>query len=244
MQASVLTPKVLIIEDSITVSLFMAQALEKAGYHVIVAADGREGLMKAFQEVPHCLVLDVILPEVSGFEVCRRLRARDPLRRLPIIMVSIKNTPVDSTWGLSQGADRYLPKPFTEETLLQTVEEILLERSQPPWTQRVAAIKPLSPPKQEPRLALHRLIPRRDEDANLMSSSNPLSGSVVISDKQARRLYASIDGRKNVAELCAAMNLALEEVSKALQILLAQRLIHLDESGRRLADNPLLLNDR
>ena len=232
MYSSALTPKVLIIDDSASVCLFMAIALEKAGYRVIIATDGREGLMKALQERPDCLVLDVVLPGVSGFDVCRQLRARDPLRRLPIIMVSVKNTPMDQSWGLGQGADRYLPKPFSEETLVQLVKEVLSERFRPPWTQRIAVVNPPanppSPPREEPSLTLNKLIPHRSEDANLMSSSNPLSRSVVISDKQARRLYAAIDGQKNVEELSTVTNLDVKEVSKALQLLLDQHLIYLN----------------
>ena len=236
MCASALAPKVLVIDDSATVCLFMASALEKAGYQVIIATDGREGLMKALQERPDCLVLDVVLPGVSGFDVCRQLRARDPLRRLPIIMVSVKDTPLDQNWGLGQGADRYLPKPFSEETLVQLVEEVLSERFRPPWTQQIAVVNPPgspSPPRQESSLPLNKLIPHRNEDANLMSSSNPLSKSVVIPDKQARRLYAAIDGQKNVEELCMVTNLDVKQAPKVLQLLLDQHLIHLYEPGRR-----------
>ena len=120
-------PKVLVVDDSATSSLFISQALRKAGYFVITAADGKEGLSKAFQERPHCLILDVVLPGMSGFGVCRHLRAMDPQRNLSIIMVSSKNTPLDQTWGLRQGADRYLTKPFTEDALLRTVQEVLIE---------------------------------------------------------------------------------------------------------------------
>jgi len=120
-------PKVLVIDDSATSTHFMSQTLRKAGYYVITAADGNEGLTKALQERPHCLILDVVLPGVSGFGVCRRLRAMDPQHNLSIIMVSSKNTPLDQTWGLRQGADRYLTKPFTEEALLRMVQEVLTE---------------------------------------------------------------------------------------------------------------------
>ena len=119
------TPKVLIIDDSATSSLFMSQALRRAGYQVITASNGNEGIAKAVQEQPHCLLLDIVLPGISGFSVCRQLRAMDPYHNLSIIMVSSKNTKLDQSWGLRQGADRYLPKPFSEETLLQTVAEVL-----------------------------------------------------------------------------------------------------------------------
>ena len=124
----VTSPKVLVIDDSATSSLFITQTLRKAGYHVITAVNGNEGLTKALQERPHCLILDVVLPGVSGFGVCRQLRALDPQHSLSIIMVSSKSTQLDQSWGLRQGADRYLPKPFTEEILLHTVEEVLLTK--------------------------------------------------------------------------------------------------------------------
>ena len=121
--------KVLIIDDSATLCLVMSRALEKAGYYVITAYNGNEGLAKALRERPHCIILDVVLPGTSGFGVCRQLRALDPHRNLSIIMVSTKNTRLDQSWGLRQGADRYLPKPFSEEVLVQTVGEVIREHS-------------------------------------------------------------------------------------------------------------------
>ena len=117
--------KVLVIDDSTTLCLIMARALEKAGYQVIIASNGNEGLAKALQERPHCVIIDVVLPGISGFGLCRQLRALDRQRNLSIIMVSTKNTSLDHSWGLRQGADRYLPKPFSDEALVQTVEEVL-----------------------------------------------------------------------------------------------------------------------
>ena len=121
--------KVLVIDDSTTLCLIMARALEKAGYQVIIASNGNEGLVKALQERPHCVIIDVVLPGISGFGLCRQLRALDPQRNLSIIMVSTKNTSLDHSWGLRQGADRYLPKPFSNETLVQIVEEVLREHA-------------------------------------------------------------------------------------------------------------------
>ena len=120
-------PKVLVIDDSATSCLLMARALQKAGYQVVTANDGRMGLTKALQERPHCVIIDVVLPGVSGFGLCRQLRSLDPQRNLSIIMVSTKNTPLDHSWGLRQGADRYLAKPFTEEVLVQVVGEVMAE---------------------------------------------------------------------------------------------------------------------
>ena len=121
--------KVLVIDDSATICLIMARALRKAGYQVITASNGKEGLTKALQERPHCVVLDVVLPGISGYGLCRQLRALDPKHNLSIIMVSTKNTRLDQSWGLRQGADRYLPKPFSEEMLVQTVKEVIREHA-------------------------------------------------------------------------------------------------------------------
>ena len=120
--------KILVIDDSPTICLFMTRALEKAGYRVITASSGTEGLRKTFQELPHCVILDVVLPGMSGFSLCRQIRSYDPQRRISIIMISTKNTPLDHSWGLRQGADRYLPKPFTDEMLINTVNEVIQAR--------------------------------------------------------------------------------------------------------------------
>ncbi|MBO0796716.1 MAG: response regulator, partial [Ktedonobacteraceae bacterium] len=119
-------PKILVIDDSSTTRFYMASALQKAGYHVVAVSDGAEGFSLALQEQPDCLIVDIVLPGMGGFEICRRLRARAVSRNLPIIMVSTKNTPVDQAWGLRQGANRYLPKPFSEEDLVKTVKDLLL----------------------------------------------------------------------------------------------------------------------
>lgn len=121
--------KVLVIDDSTTLCLIMARALEKAGYQVTTAFNGNEGLARALQERPHCVIIDVVLPGISGFGLCRQLRALDPQRNLSIIMVSTKNTSLDYSWGLRQGADRYLPKPFSDTVLVQTVEEVIREHA-------------------------------------------------------------------------------------------------------------------
>jgi DNA-binding response OmpR family regulator len=121
--------KILVVDDSPTLCLFMTRALEKAGYRVITASNANEGLQKILHERPHCVIVDVVLPGTSGFSLCRQIRSLDPQRRLPIVMVSTKNTPLDHSWGLRQGADRYLPKPFSDESLVQTVKEVMQART-------------------------------------------------------------------------------------------------------------------
>ncbi|HEY0754469.1 MAG TPA: response regulator [Ktedonobacteraceae bacterium] len=125
------SPKILIIDDSPTVRVFMTRALQKTGCQISLATNGPEGLQRAMQERPHCIILDVILPGLNGYSLCRQLRAMDPEHDLAIIMISSKNSLVDQNWGLRQGADRYLPKPFTEEELVTTVKEVLIATLHP-----------------------------------------------------------------------------------------------------------------
>jgi CheY-like chemotaxis protein len=253
----VTTPTVLVIDDSYILCEFVALALEKAGYRVIAAADGHEGLMKTFQERPLCVILDVILPGLSGFEVCRQIRARDPQRTLPIIMISSKNTPMDQKWSLRQGANCYLPKPFTEEVLVQTVTEVLPPAFRPRPTTPMKSVvtsysntgemKAASPSysntgEMQTLRSLYKLIPHRREDAVLMRSVSPLNDSVIIADKSARRIYAAIDGRKNVDELCYATGMDGSELIEALKYLLAEQRILLYDLKGRLVDSAWLFN--
>jgi CheY-like chemotaxis protein len=251
------TPTVLIIDDSVIFCEFIALTLEKAGYRVIAATDGHEGLMKTFQERPLCVVLDVVLPGLSGFEVCRQIRARDPQGTLPIIMISSKNTPLDQKWSMRQGANCYLPKPFTEEVLVQTVTQVLPPVFRPrPTTPMKSVLTNYSNTGKlksastgysntgelQTLQSLYKLIPHRREDAVLMRSVSPLTDSVIIADKPARRTYAAIDGRKNVDELCYATDMDGSELIKALKYLLAEQRILLYDLKGRIVDSAWLFN--
>jgi DNA-binding response OmpR family regulator len=118
-------PKVLVVDDSWTDLSLMAGPLHQNGYNVITAMDGDEAIEKAMYEQPNCIVLDVILPKQNGFAVCRRLKQIEACRAIPIILISSKNTPQDRHWGMQQGADIYLTKPFDANELLASVRSLL-----------------------------------------------------------------------------------------------------------------------
>lgn len=126
----VTTPKVLIIDDSSTECVLMRQALQSAGYQVLIANDGAQGLHMLSLDRPQCLVLDIVLPGMSGFEVCRQLRAQAAWHDLPIVFVSTKNSAADLFWAKRQGANHYLTKPFKGEVLVQIVDELLAGHGQ------------------------------------------------------------------------------------------------------------------
>lgn len=118
-------PKVLVVDDSWTDLTLIATPLRESGYDVITAVDGEEALEKVLAERPQCVLLDVILPKTNGFQLCRRLKQMEQSRDIPIILISAKNTPLDKRWGLQQGADLYITKPFSKEELLASVRSLI-----------------------------------------------------------------------------------------------------------------------
>ena len=119
------TLKILIVEDSPTYLRKIADFLQGSGYEIITAIDGEEALKKAVQENPKLIVLDVILPKKNGFQVCRQLKTSPETQGIKIIMMTSKSQDSDRFWGLKQGADEYLTKPFVEDVLLANVTRLL-----------------------------------------------------------------------------------------------------------------------
>jgi len=117
--------KVLVVDDSWTDLTLMATALRQGGFDVMTASDGENALTMATVERPDCIVLDVVLPHQNGFQLCRHLKQAEQTRDIPVILVSVKNTPADQRWGLQQGAARYLTKPFDPAMLLQSVQSVI-----------------------------------------------------------------------------------------------------------------------
>ena len=116
---------VLIVDDEAPILALVRYNLEKAGYRVLEAADGREALLVASEEQPDIIVLDWMLPSLSGIEVCRRLRRDRDLSHTPIIMLTARGDEEDRVRGLDVGADDYMPKPFSPSELLARIRAVL-----------------------------------------------------------------------------------------------------------------------
>lgn len=116
--------KVLVVDDNLTDLSMIAQLLQGSGYTVITAMDGDDAIQLTVREQPQCVILDVVLPKQNGFQVCRRLKHMPECARIPIILLSVKNTPADHHWGIQQGADRYLTKPYRPDDLLMNVQSL------------------------------------------------------------------------------------------------------------------------
>lgn len=114
--------KILIVEDEKKIARFLELELKHEGYEVITAFDGRSGLETALESNPDLLILDLMLPELSGIEVCRRLRHTSDV---PIIMLTAKDDVSDKVMGLDMGADDYVTKPFAIEELLARIRVAL-----------------------------------------------------------------------------------------------------------------------
>ena len=106
------TPKVLLIEDEASQRALLSYNLQAEGFAVVEAGDGEEGLLLVEEEAPDLILLDWMLPGLSGIEVCRRLKTRTETRAVPIIMLSARSEEVDRVRGLETGADDYMVKPF------------------------------------------------------------------------------------------------------------------------------------
>lgn len=114
--------KLLVVDDDVELRGLIAFALRTAGYLVVAAGDGAEALETFHRELPDLVVLDVNLPVLDGFEVCRRIRAESAT---PVLMLTVRGAEEDHVYGLDQGADDYLTKPFSPRTLLAHVRTLL-----------------------------------------------------------------------------------------------------------------------
>jgi two-component system phosphate regulon response regulator PhoB len=125
-------PKILIVDDEPDALELVAVNLTKAGLEIVTAETGQEALAKARQILPDAIVLDIMLPEMDGLEVCRSLR-RDPrTATIPIIMLTAKGAEVDRVLGLELGADDYMTKPFSPRELSLRLKKLLQPRPASP----------------------------------------------------------------------------------------------------------------
>lgn len=119
------TPRILIVEDEDALATLLQYNLEKEGYEVTAAGDGEEALLQVQERLPDLIVLDWMLPKVSGIEVCRRLRQRPESRNVPIIMLTARGEETDRIRGLDTGADDYVVKPFAMSELAARIRAVL-----------------------------------------------------------------------------------------------------------------------
>jgi twitching motility two-component system response regulator PilH len=113
--------KVMVVDDAVSELRLMESILKSAGHQVLSFVDGDELEDKCTRERPDVVLLDIVMPKRNGYEILRALKKDERTRAMPVVLVSSKNQESDRVWGKRQGADDYLPKPFTADQLLNMV---------------------------------------------------------------------------------------------------------------------------
>ncbi|MBA3007334.1 MAG: response regulator [Proteobacteria bacterium] len=121
---------ILIVEDDENIQQLVGYNLAKAGFNVLYADNGEQALASVKRELPDLMVLDIMLPSLNGFEVCKILRKDPQTRTMPIIMLTAKSEENDVTAGLDLGADDYITKPFSPKILVSRIKSILRRREE------------------------------------------------------------------------------------------------------------------
>jgi len=118
-------PKVLVVDDSPTEIYQFKDMLEGLGYEVITAENGRDGVELAKQEQPDCILMDIVMPDMNGFQATRQICRGENTKHIPVIIVSSKNQETDKVWGERQGAAGYLTKPVDAPELVSIMKQVL-----------------------------------------------------------------------------------------------------------------------
>ena len=117
--------RILLVDDEADFVELLRNRLEENNFDVIIAYDGEEALVAVERERPDLILLDIMLPKMSGFDVCRKLKVDERLKNIPIVMLSAKFQPNDIKFGMAMGADGYITKPFEPQVLLEKIRELL-----------------------------------------------------------------------------------------------------------------------
>ncbi len=138
-----MSAKIMVVDDSPNTLRVVGYALEAEGYEVLTAETGAEALKKISAEQPHLVVLDIMLPDMTGLQICHQLRSKVETEQIPIVMLTGKDQIPDKIRGLQAGADAYIIKPVKASTVVARIAEVLEE------TQSLASEQPAKVSSQE-----------------------------------------------------------------------------------------------
>lgn len=116
--------QVLLVDDLESELKLIKSYLEKGGYSVTTATSAAEALEKLKEQIPHVIITDLVMPEMSGLELCRKLKKSAEMTKIPIIACSVKDKEIDQKWAKKQGVTSYLIKPCTQEQVLEAVASV------------------------------------------------------------------------------------------------------------------------
>ncbi|WP_099596691.1 twitching motility response regulator PilH [Stenotrophomonas maltophilia] len=116
--------RILIVDDSPSQLLGIQRIVEKLGHQILTATDGATGVETAKAELPDLVLMDVVMPNLNGFQATRTLARDEATRHIPVILVTTKDQDTDRMWGMRQGAKAYITKPFSEDELSEVLERV------------------------------------------------------------------------------------------------------------------------
>jgi len=122
--------KILVVDDEREIVTNLCMALEMKGYEALTAFDGQEALDVARKEMPDLVLLDIVMPKLNGYQVCRELKKSETTKSIPILMLTAKTQESDVFWGKETGADEYIKKPFDLADLLERIGVFLEKKEQ------------------------------------------------------------------------------------------------------------------
>ena len=188
--------RILIVEDESSISDFVKGELEYEGYEVCIKEDGRDGLEEALNNEYDLVTLDIMLPSMNGFEICRRIKR---VKATPVIMLSAKSSVIDKVNGLKLGADDYISKPFAIEELLARIEVVFRRESNP--KDSIFKFKDITIDTKS------RIVKRNNEEINLTNKEYELlmilienKDEVVTRDELLERIWG-YDTETNVTDV-------------------------------------------
>jgi twitching motility two-component system response regulator PilH len=117
--------RILVVDDSPTMLHIISQMLAEGNHNMLSAMDGEQAVRLASEQRPDLILLDVILPKLNGYQVCRQLRSLPETAHIPVVMITRKARDEDREWGVEQGADAYVTKPFVAQDLLNAIQKFI-----------------------------------------------------------------------------------------------------------------------
>lgn len=117
--------RILIVDDSPSQLMGIRRLVEKLGHEAVTAEDGAAGVDAAKRELPDLILMDVVMPNLNGFQATRAITREPTTKHIPVILVTTKDQDTDRVWGMRQGAKAYITKPFNEDELSKTIGELL-----------------------------------------------------------------------------------------------------------------------
>ena len=118
--------RILIVDDSPSQLMGIRRIVEKLGHDALTAEDGAAGVEAAKREIPDLILMDVVMPNLNGFQATRSITREPTTKHIPVILVTTKDQDTDRVWGMRQGAKAYITKPFTENQLVEIINSLLV----------------------------------------------------------------------------------------------------------------------